>query len=217
MSTILVIDEDQTVLQFVEQVLREAGRKLHMANNAHQGLAAIRDHSPDLLLLDTTLSDAAKLEFIGTARDIDPNLPVIVMACSDDSYTVIEAMKRGAYDYLMKPLNTDNLRQLVERALEMRRLLGTPGQLADLNGDIKETPSDHDVFLGRSPPMLEVYKEIGRIATSDVTVLVCGESGTGKELVGASTVSDVQPIGGVENGSIKHRCGRMECDYPLLV
>jgi DNA-binding NtrC family response regulator len=185
MSTILVIDKDRTVLQFIEKVLQEAGRILHTANNAHQGLDAIRNHSPDVLLLDTAKlsTSSAELEFIGTARDIDPNLPVIVMTCSDDSHTVIEVMKRGAYDYLMKPLDTENLRRLVERALETRRLLGTPGLLADLDSGFNESATDHDVFLGRSQPMLEVYKEIGRIARPDVAVLICGESGTGKELV----------------------------------
>jgi DNA-binding NtrC family response regulator len=185
MSTILVIDTDRTVLQFVEKVLQEAGRVLHTANNAIQGLAAIRNHSPDLLLWDTPKisTSSAELEFIGTARNIDPNLPIIVMTCSDDSHTVIEVMKHGAYDYLMKPLNIDNLRRQVQRALETRRLLGTPGILAGLESDFMESAAKGDVFLGRSPPMLEVYKEIGRIARPDVAVLICGESGTGKELV----------------------------------
>ena len=154
------------------------------ARNAREGLDALRRHSPDVLLLDISLPDASGLELIGQVRDIDPKLPIAFITVSDDSHTAIEAMKRGAYDFLIKPLSLDNVRSVVNScALGNAAADGSAGDNTRIGRDRQTKSIEHDVLIGRSPAMLEVYKEIGRIATQDVTVLICGESGTGKELV----------------------------------
>ena len=182
MSVVLVIDDDQTVLRLVERALQDTGIELIMARSAGEGLAAISKCSPDALLLDISLPDASGLELVARVRELAPKLPIAFITVSDDSHTAIEAMKLGAYDFLIKPLSLQRVRSVVERALEMRRLMGAHVAISDLD-EIKDESNGHDVLIGRSPAMLEIYMEIGRIAKQDVSVLICGESGTGKELV----------------------------------
>ncbi len=180
-SIVLVIDDDQTVLRLVQKALADTGMDLLMARNAREGLDAVRRHSPDVLLLDISLPDASGLDLIGQVRDIDPKLPIAFITVSDDSHTAIEAMKCGAYDFLIKPLSLEHVRRVVKHAMETRRLMDVPVTIPELD-EIGDEIKEQDVLIGRSPAMLDVYKEIGRIATQDVSVLICGESGTGKEL-----------------------------------
>jgi DNA-binding NtrC family response regulator len=182
MPIVLAIDDDQAVLRLVHKALEDSGANLLTARNAQEGLDAIRRHSPDVLLLDISLPDASGLELIGQVRIIDPKLPIAFITVSDDSHTAIEAMKCGAYDFLIKPLSLERVRHVVKRALETRRLMEVPVKIPELN-EIGDEINEHDALIGHSPAMLDVYKEIGRIATQDVSVLICGESGTGKELV----------------------------------
>jgi DNA-binding NtrC family response regulator len=182
MSVVLVIDDDQTVLRLVQKAVQDTGADLLTARNADEGLESIRRHSPDVLLLDISLPDASGLELIGQVRNIAPKMPIAFITVSDDSHTAIEAMKLGAYDFLIKPLIPQQVRNVVERALETRRLMGVPVTIPDLD-EIGDAGAEHDVLIGRSPAMLELYKEIGRIAMQEISVLICGESGTGKELV----------------------------------
>jgi two-component system nitrogen regulation response regulator GlnG len=182
MSTVLVIDDDRTVLQLVEKALREKGVQLHTASNAQEGLEALAKHVPDVLLLDIMLPDGSGLDLVTQVRALEPKLPVAFITVADDSHTAIEAMKRGAYDFLVKPLSVDDVQQVVLRAIETRRLMEVPVKIPEPDEPLGEF-NHHDVMLGRSPSMMEVYKDIGRIASQDVAVLICGESGTGKELV----------------------------------
>jgi DNA-binding NtrC family response regulator len=182
MTFVLVIDDDQAVLKLVQKALKDSDVDLHTAQSAQEGLAALRQNSPDVLLLDISLPDASGLEMANRVRNIDPKLPIVFITVSDDSHTAIEAMKVGAYDILIKPLSLDSVRNVIIRAIEMRRLMGVPVAIPELD-EIKDAADEHDQLVGRSPAMLGLYKEIGRIATQDVSVLICGESGTGKELV----------------------------------
>jgi len=182
MPVVLVIDDDQSVLLLVEKALQDTGTELVMARSGREGLEAISKDSPDVLLLDISLPDASGLELIGRMRELAPDLPIAFITVSDDSHTAIEAMKLGAYDFLLKPLSVQRVRSVVLRALEMRRLMGARVAIPDL-GEIKDESGGHDALIGRSPSMLGIYMEIGRIAKQDVLVLICGESGTGKELV----------------------------------
>jgi DNA-binding NtrC family response regulator len=182
MPVVLVIDDDQSVLLLVEKALQDTGTELVMARSGREGLEAISKDSPDVLLLDISLPDASGLELIGRMRELAPDLPIAFITVSDDSHTAIEAMKLGAYDFLLKPLSVQRVRSVVLRALEMRRLMGARVAIPDL-GEIKDESGGHDALIGRSPSMLRIYMEIGRIAKQDVSVLICGESGTGKELV----------------------------------
>src|SRR4029079_7360226 len=110
---------------------------------------------------------------------IDSRIPVIFITGHGTTATAIEAMQLGAYEYLLKPLELDELTNLVKRAIEIRRLMKVPAVISEL----EQADESTDALVGRCPAMQSVYKAIGRVASQDVTVLILGESGTGKELV----------------------------------
>ena len=179
MPSLLVIDDDRTVLLLVKKAFQEIDLEIHTANSASVGMEMLREHHPDALLLDILLPEISGIELAKEIRTLDPRLPVIFITATNDSDTAIEAMKQGAYDYLLKPLDVQQIKMLVERALETRRLMNFPVRLQESETDV----NDGDLLVGRSPKMLEVYKQIGRVAAQDVTVLIRGESGSGKELI----------------------------------
>jgi nitrogen regulation protein NR(I) len=179
MASLLVIDDDRTVLLLVKKAFADSDLEIHCASDAGAGMAALREHKPDVLLLDILLPEVSGMDLAREIRAIDLRLPVIFITATNDSDTAIEAMKMGAYDYLLKPLDIRQVRTLVERALETRRLMNSPVRLQEAEAESDES----DVLVGRSPKMLEVYKQIGRVAAQDVTVLIRGESGSGKELI----------------------------------
>jgi DNA-binding NtrC family response regulator len=179
MSTILVIDDDRATLHLIQQAFRDSGMTVLTAKTASSGLEIVAEQHPDLVLLDVMLPDISGLEAFENIKRLDSRLPVIFITAGGTSDTAIEAVKVGAYDYLLKPLDIERVRSLVQQALEMRRLMHVPVMLP---GAADEKDQD-DRMVGRSPRMLEVYKAIGRVAPQDVTVLIRGESGTGKELI----------------------------------
>lgn len=179
MSTLLAIDDDRATLHLIRETFRESGLTVLTADTAAKGLQQIAEQHPDLVLLDVMLPDMTGIEAFENIKRLDKRLPVIFITAGGTSDTAIEAMKGGAFDYLVKPLNLDHVRELVQQALEMRRLMRVTVSLPGASDD--ETQADH--MIGRSPQILEVYKSIGRVAPQDVTVLIRGESGTGKELI----------------------------------
>lgn len=179
MPTLLVIDDDADLRYSLEKSLRSADLKVLLADTATQGLNVIRQSAPDAVVLDVRLPDMSGLQAFDRIREIDPRLPVIVVTAFAATETAIEAMKRGAFEYLLKPVDLHQLRSVIAQALELSRLRHVPAVFDDSEcGD-----ADADRIVGRSPVMQQVYKAIGRAAPLDVTVLVLGESGTGKELV----------------------------------
>ncbi|HVU90488.1 MAG TPA: sigma-54 dependent transcriptional regulator [Pirellulales bacterium] len=178
MPNVLVVDDDRAVLHMVSQAFRDSPISVLTAQTAEQALALLDQH-PDVVLLDIVLRDCSGLDLVHKIRARDAKLPVIFITARGSSDTAIEAMKLGAYDYLLKPLHLPKLRELVDRALKIRNLMQVPVELE--LGD-SSTPGG-DELIGRSPHMQEVFKAIGRVAPQDVTVLIHGESGTGKELV----------------------------------
>jgi len=181
MSTILVIDDDRSTLHLICHAFRDSRLTVETAKNATDGLAIVAERHPDLVLLDVMLPDISGLEAFQNIKRLDPRLPVIFITAGGTSDTAIEAVKAGAYDYLLKPLDMIRVRELVQQALEMRRLMHVPVTLPGSSGELEK--DQNDAMVGRSPKILEVYKAIGRVAPQDVTVLVRGESGTGKELI----------------------------------
>jgi two-component system nitrogen regulation response regulator GlnG len=149
-------------------------------NNVQTGFDLISQH-PDVALLDIVMPEMSGLEAAKRIRSIDPKLPVVFITSCGDSETAIEAMKLGAYDLVLKPLDLPKLREVVDRALEIRRLMHVPVQMVTAGDDEREVKGDQ--IVGRSAAMQEVFKAIGRVAPQNVTVLILGESGTGKELV----------------------------------
>ena len=180
MPKLLVVDDDRAVLRLIEKALAEfADLTIFTASDADAGMRLLTQQRPDVALLDILLPGVTGIEIARKIRDFDVKLPVIFITAVNDSDTAIEAMKMGAYEYLLKPLDLEQVRRLVKRALETRRLMQAPVILPESD----HVAGDADALVGRSPPMLEVYKQIGRVAAQDVTVLIRGESGTGKELI----------------------------------
>ena len=177
--TILVIDDDRSTLHLLRETFRDAGYKVETARTASAGLECLVEQHPDLVLLDVMLPDMSGIEAFQNIKRHAPRLPVIFITAGGSSDTAIEAMKGGAFDYLIKPLDLERVRELVRQALEVRRLMHVP---VSWPGD-NDAHDPSDQMVGRSPQILEVYKAIGRVASQDVTVLIRGESGTGKELI----------------------------------
>jgi len=134
---------------------------------------------PDVIILDINLGDESGLDTFCRIRELDPKVLVIFITGQGTTATAIEAMRLGAFDYLLKPLELDQVTELVERACEISRLMRVPAVISP-SGDVEQSS---DIIIGKCSAMQEVYKLIGRVAPQDMTVLVLGESGTGKELV----------------------------------
>jgi two-component system, NtrC family, nitrogen regulation response regulator GlnG len=175
MPTLLVIDDEQSVRYSLRRVLEAEGTRVLTACTGAEGLEKASAHNPDAVVLDLQLPDRSGLEVFADLQALDPRRPVIFITAHGTTETAIEAMKRGAFDYLVKPVDLERLSQLLERAYEAARLMQVPAVL----------PAEdlEDRIVGRSPVMQEMCKAIGRIAPQDVNVLITGESGTGKELV----------------------------------
>jgi two-component system nitrogen regulation response regulator GlnG len=175
MPTLLVIDDEESVRYSFRRVLSGPDTTVLTARTAAEGLAQVRDEHPDVIVLDLQLPDRSGLEVFADIRALDPRRPVIFVTAHGTTDTAIEAMKGGAFDYLVKPVDLERLSQILERAFAAARLMHVPATLpAEETGDR---------IVGRSQVMQEMSKAIGRIAPQDVNVLILGESGTGKELV----------------------------------
>jgi two-component system nitrogen regulation response regulator GlnG len=178
--TLLVVDDEPNVLYSLEKSLRSDALEVVTAATGRQGVELVRERAPDAVILDVRLPDMSGLDAFDAIRALDPRLPVIVVTAYAATEMAIEAMKRGAFDYLLKPVNFHQLRESVARAVEVSRLGRVPAVFRE------EDAADDaavDRIVGDCPAMQEVYKAIGRVAPLDVPVLILGESGTGKELV----------------------------------
>jgi len=177
MAGVVVIDDDLSVVVLIRAACKQDNVAVHAAETPEEGLELLKRVQPDVLLLDVVLPGVSGLELFERIRRIDARVPVIFITASGESETAIEAMKLGALDFLLKPLDVTRVRELIGQALRIRQLMATPVELP------RPAAGGDSQLIGRSPQMLEVYKAIGRVAPQSVTVLICGESGTGKELI----------------------------------
>ena len=175
MASLLVIDDEESVRYSFRRVFGAGGVTVHTAATAAEGVAQIAEHAPDVILLDLQLPDRPGLDLFREIHGRDPRRPVVFITAHGAAETAIDAMKGGAFDYLVKPVDLERLSQVLDRAFEAARLMSTPAVLP--------TDDRADRIVGRSPVMQEMCKAVGRLAPQDVNVLVLGESGTGKELV----------------------------------
>jgi DNA-binding NtrC family response regulator len=180
MPRLLLIDDDpDLILAQVAHAVGPLGVHVSVARNGADGLRQVMAQLPEVVLLDVRLPDLSGLEVYQRIRQHDARIPVVFVTSTTAADTAIAAMQQGAYEYLFKPLDPQQLRRVVGQALELSRLMREPASLAPT------LPDDDrgDIILGCCPAMGEVYKAIGRVARQNVTVLLSGESGTGKELV----------------------------------
>jgi two-component system response regulator AtoC len=183
-ATVLVADDDRTIRRNLVRLLQSEGYRTVEAAEGEGALACIRAESPDAVLLDLKMPGRDGLEVLGELGPALADLPVIVVTAFGGSAPAIEAMRRGAYDYLTKPFDLDEVLLTLKRALRQRALAFEVKALrAGAAEDPVEPPGVEPELIGRSAAMREVFKAIGLASATDAPVLIVGESGTGKELV----------------------------------
>jgi len=179
-GTILVADDEESVRFVLVKALESAGHTVLQASGGREALDRLRERPLDLAFVDLRMPDYDGLAVLAAARESGLTTPVVIVTAQNTMDNAIEAMKRGAYDYIAKPFNIDEVQAVARRALEMARMS------TDLKRVEREMRGRFEVgvaIIGNSPAMQEIYKIIGRIANTDTTILVQGESGTGKELI----------------------------------
>jgi nitrogen regulation protein NR(I) len=175
---ILIIDDDDQLRKSFVKLLTEEGYSVESAPSGEAGLDLVHRNVPDLVVLDMRLPGMNGFETFQAIHEMEPRLPVIIMTAFGTTETAIEATKMGAFDYVLKPFDIPDMLKVIGQALEAGRFMRSP-----VNMDAVPEETSGEAIIGRSEQMQEVYKAIGRVASTDATVLIRGESGTGKELV----------------------------------
>ena len=175
-ARILLIEDDSGITDTLQRVLAAEGHEVAIEKRGDDGLARAMNDSFNLVITDLKLPGLNGLELVRQLHTAKPRLPIILVTAFGTTETAIEAMKVGAYDYLLKPFDIPQLIELVRKAADSNRRMSEPVGLG-------ETSQNRDALIGRSQAMQDIYKEIGRVATKPVTVLIRGETGAGKELI----------------------------------
>ena len=177
--SILVVDDDPGHRTMLCTLLGEWGYDIYEADDGSVAIEKVKDRSFELVLMDVRMLKVSGLEALGEIKSYNPAIPVIIMTAYSSVETAVESLKKGAYDYLTKPLDFEKLKLTIRRAMEHTRL-------KEENRVLKEhldRQFDRRKIIGRSPQMADLLDTVARVAPSEATVLLTGESGTGKELV----------------------------------
>lgn len=175
-GTILIVDDDVASCRTLQLHLRSQGHEVLIAHSVDEGLASASSQQPDLVILDIRMPGKSGLDGLPEFKKAFPGIHVIMITAFHDMDSTIQAMQRGAEDYIHKPIDIDELDKTVERIL-------TPNRTQTLTTEEKTGDNDYNTMVARSRAMKEIFKTIGLVAANPVTVLITGESGTGKELV----------------------------------
>jgi len=181
LGRILVVDDEESVCWAFRTLIEGMGYEAAIASTGEDGLAEAASVPPDLVLLDVRLPGMDGLDVLSRMREVHDDVPVIIMTAHGTSQTAIEAMKRGAFEYLLKPVDLDEAELLIARALSAKRLSEEVTRLRDELAIIGGHA--HGSLVGNSPAMQDVYKRVGALAPTEASVLITGESGTGKGLI----------------------------------
>jgi two-component system response regulator HydG len=178
-NTILVVDDDQAHRTMLRTLLSGWGYKIVEADDGQVAIEKVHEQAFDMILMDIRMLKVSGLEALDGIKTYNPAIPVIIMTAYSSVETAVEALKKGAYDYLTKPLDFDELRLAMERAMDHR-------QLKEENRLLRETLGSHfdrQNIIGRSTAMVKLLETVAQVAPSEATVLITGDSGTGKELI----------------------------------
>ena len=181
MNKILIIDDENDILDIFKQLLIPKGYEVITVDNAEEGFELTIKHKPDLIFLDNLLPGKSGLKLLSDLQDHDPNLPVIIMTGTGTMRTAVEAVKSGAFDYILKPFDTARIISLVNEAMALKDL-NLSFEISDDKPIDLITP---DELIGKSEPMLRVFRQIGEATktSKSMPILILGEGGTGKNLV----------------------------------
>lgn len=181
MPHVLIIDDDRNLRFAFRRVLDARTYTIDEAGTGEEGLAMAKAQPYDVILLDLRMPGMSGMEVLQKLLALDSKTPVIMMTAFGTTDTAIQAMKHGAYDFVLKPFDIEEIQRVVQHAAEARRMMSRRVEV--IEDDRVSEATDADTLIGRSRAMQEVYKQIGRVAQSDVGVLITGPSGSGKELV----------------------------------
>ncbi|MCA2977041.1 MAG: sigma-54-dependent Fis family transcriptional regulator [Myxococcaceae bacterium] len=176
MSELLIVDDEPSIREYLEVLFSKHGHQVRTAANLREAKEALEVRTPDLVVTDFRLGRESGLDVLRAARAMQSPPEVIVVTAFGTTASAVEAMRQGAYDYVTKPFDNDELVLLVERALEKRTLLAE-------NRQLRSSALGASVFLGASPAMQQVWAVVQKVAPTRATVLITGESGSGKEVV----------------------------------
>ena len=178
-GTILVVDDDAAHRTMLRTLTTGWGYEISEADDGDTAIEKVHERPYDLILMDIRMIKVSGLTALSEIKAYNPAIPIIIMTAYSSVDTAVEAMKKGAYDYLTKPLDFDELRLALERAMDHR-------QLKEENAILRETLGarfDRRNIIGNSPAMVRLLETVAQVAPSEATVLITGESGTGKELI----------------------------------
>lgn len=178
-TTILIVDDDKGHLSMLGTVLKGWDYETASVTDGAEAISAVKEQPYDAVLMDVRMANVSGIEALEEIKTFNPAIPVLIMTAYSSVDAAVEAMKLGAYDYLTKPLNFDELKLTLERALEYKRL-------SEENRHLKEAVCSGETLsgiIGTSPAMREVTEMVKVVAPTEATVLITGESGTGKELI----------------------------------
>ena len=175
-ARILLIEDDRGITDTLQRVLADEGHEVTVEKRGDEGLARAVKDSFHVVITDLKLPGLNGLDLVRQLHSAQPRLPIILVTAFGTTDTAIEAIKFGAYDYLLKPFNLPQLIELVAKAADSNRRMSEPVSLG-------EASPGQDALIGQSMAMQSIYKEIGRVASKPVNVLIRGETGTGKELI----------------------------------
>jgi two-component system NtrC family response regulator len=176
---ILVIDDDESLRRVLEYNLAQEGYAVLAASGGEQGLDLLKKEGADLVVTDVRMPGMDGLQVLEGVRKVDPNVQVIILTAFGTIEMAVEAMKAGAFHYISKPFNRDELKLTIKKALQLKEL---ERENVTLREELKERTS-LDAIIAESPPMAQVLELVIRVAPTETTVLILGESGTGKELI----------------------------------
>ncbi|MBW1979874.1 MAG: sigma 54-interacting transcriptional regulator [Deltaproteobacteria bacterium] len=179
METILIVDDEKNYLQVLEALLLDEGYEVHTAESAEGGLDIVASHDLDVVITDMKMPGIDGIEFLSEVRTRQPDLPVIMMTAYATVEKAVEAMKKGAFDYITKPFKNEELKVTIRKALDMHRLAR---EKRFLSRELEERFKFGNI-IGKSKAMRQVYDIIEKVGQTRATVLITGESGTGKELI----------------------------------
>lgn len=192
LERVLVVDDEESIRWVLSKALARQGLKVELADCGASAKALLEKFHFDLALIDIKMPDISGLDLLDQLHADYPGLAVIMMTAESSMKNAVEAMKRGAYDYITKPFDLDALEGII---LKAQKIANNREEVVRLKSAIKDQSLQERAIIGNSQPMQEVYKLLGRVSSSDITVLITGESGTGKELIARAVHYNSKRVG----------------------